>query len=50
MPCKECENGKVKWGESGECKYDSIAECEAANKDYYEKTTNMVEQSRIIEI
>ena len=43
MPCKECENGKVKWGESGECKYDSIAECEAANKDYYEKTTNIVE-------
>tara|TARA_R100000781_G_scaffold111497_1_gene77953 strand:+ start:38 stop:751 length:714 start_codon:yes stop_codon:yes gene_type:complete len=43
MPCKECENGKVKWGESGECQYDSIAECEAANKDYYEKTTNIVE-------
>ena len=43
MPCKECENGKVKWGESGECQYDSIAECEAANKDYYEKTTSIVE-------
>ena len=43
MPCEECENGKVKWGNSGECKYDSIAECEAANKDYYEKTTSIVE-------
>jgi len=43
MPCKECKDGKVKWGESGECKYDSIAECEAANKDYYEKTTSIVE-------
>jgi len=45
MPCKECTEGKVKWGESGECKYDSIAECEAANKDYYEnlKTTSIVE-------
>ena len=43
MPCEECENGKVKWGESGECQYDSIAECEAANKDYYEKTTSIVE-------
>tara|TARA_R100001463_G_scaffold14501_1_gene38066 strand:- start:1731 stop:2444 length:714 start_codon:yes stop_codon:yes gene_type:complete len=43
MPCKECENGKVKWGDSGECQYDSIAECEAANKDYYEKTTSIVE-------
>jgi len=45
MPCKECKEGKVKWGESGECEYDSIAECEAANKDYYEnlKTTSIVE-------
>ena len=43
MPCKECENGKVKWGETGECQYDSVAECEAANKDYYEKTTSIVE-------
>jgi len=43
MPCKECENGKVKWGNSGSCEYDSIAECEAANKDYYEKTTSIKE-------
>lgn len=43
MPCEECENGKVKWGKTGECQYDSIAECEAANKDYYEKTTSIVE-------
>jgi hypothetical protein len=43
MPCKECENGKVKWGETGSCEYDSIAECEAANKDYYQKTTSIVE-------
>ena len=43
MPCEECENGKVKWGKTGECQYDSIAECEAANKDYYDKTTSIVE-------
>jgi len=43
MPCEECENGKVKWGKTGDCEYDSIAECEAANKDYYEKTTSIVE-------
>jgi|TARA_B100001094_G_C18188690_1_gene805595 hypothetical protein len=42
-PCEECENGKVKWGKTGSCEYDSIAECEAANKDYYEKTTSIVE-------
>ena len=45
MPCEKCENGKVKWGKTGECQYDSIAECEEANKDYYEemKTTSIVE-------
>ena len=43
MPCEECENGKVKWGKTGECQYDSIAECEEANKEYYEKTTSIVE-------
>ena len=42
-PCEECENGKVKWGKTGDCQYDSIAECEEANKDYYEKTTSIVE-------
>jgi hypothetical protein len=45
MPCKKCKDGKVKWGNTGECKYDTIAECEEANKDYYEnlKTTKIVE-------
>mgnify|MGYP003631235435 FL=1 len=45
MPCEECLNGKYKWGESGECKYDSVSECEADNKDYYEdvKPTSIVE-------
>ena len=45
MPCKQCKDGKVKWGNTGECKYDTIAECEEANKDYYEdmKETKIVE-------
>ena len=43
MPCEECENGKYKWGKTGECTYDSVAECEEANKDYSEKTTSIVE-------
>ena len=43
MPCEQCENGKYKWGKTGSCTYDSIAECEEANKDYYEKTTSIVE-------
>jgi hypothetical protein len=45
MPCKKCKDGKWKWGNTGECKYDSKEACENANKDYYEdlKTTKIVE-------
>lgn len=34
MPCNKCENDKWRWGESGECQYDTLAECETANADY----------------
>jgi len=34
MPCIKCEDGNWRWGESGECKYDSLASCEADNVDY----------------
>tara|TARA_R110002153_G_scaffold7648_6_gene34212 strand:- start:329 stop:886 length:558 start_codon:yes stop_codon:yes gene_type:complete len=39
MPCEECENGKVKWGKTGSCKYETKADCESDNKDYYKKNT-----------
>ena len=32
MPCKPCVNGKWKWGETGNCVYDSKAACERANE------------------
>ncbi len=37
MPCTKCENGKYKWGKTGECKYDSKESCEKANKKNYNK-------------
>ena len=37
MPCTKCENGKYKWGKTGECKYDSKEACEKANKKKYNK-------------
>ena len=45
MPCTKCDNGKWKWGENGECKYDSKAACEKANPKHYKnlKTTKIVE-------
>ena len=42
MPCEECENGKYKWGKTGSCTYDSVAECEEANKDYYTSIVELV--------
>ena len=33
MPAEECKNGMWKWGETGECKYESQAEAEEDNKD-----------------
>jgi hypothetical protein len=46
MPCKKCKDGKYKWGNTGECKYDTLEECESANASYYQqdlKTTKIVE-------
>ena len=33
MPCKECDNGKYKWGD-GDCQYDTLQECEKAHDTY----------------
>ena len=44
MPCTKCEEGKYKWGETGNCQYDTLQECEDANSTYEEmKTTSIVE-------
>ena len=39
MPCYECENKKWRFGETGNCQYDSKSECETANKEYYAEET-----------
>ena len=39
MPCEECENGKYKWGETGECEYETLEDCQLANQgEYLEET------------
>jgi DNA repair exonuclease SbcCD ATPase subunit len=37
MPCTKCEDGKYKWGKTGECKYNSKESCENANPKKYNK-------------
>jgi hypothetical protein len=44
MPCEQCEDGKYKWGKTGSCEYDTLAECEKANKDYYENKTTEIRE------
>jgi len=34
MPAEECNNGLWKWGETGECKYETQEEAEEDNEDY----------------
>ena len=39
MPCEECENGKYKWGQTGECEYETLEDCQLANQgEYLEET------------
>ena len=42
MPAEECNNGKWKWGETGECEYDSQEEAEKDNEDYNETEEMMM--------
>ena len=37
MPCKQCKDGKYKWGNTGECKYATKEECDKANPKKYNK-------------
>ena len=37
MPCKKCKDGKFKYGNTGECKYDTKEECDKANPNKYNK-------------
>ena len=37
MPCKKCKDGKYKYGNTGECKYDTKEECDKANPNKYNK-------------
>jgi len=34
MPCTKCEEGKYKWGKTGECEYPTKEACESANHKY----------------
>jgi len=35
MPCEKCEEGKYKWGETGDCMYETLEDCQLANQGEY---------------
>ena len=39
MPCEQCEEGLYKWGETGECLYETLEDCQLANQDTYLEET-----------
>ena len=58
-PAKECENGKWKWGDTGECIYESDQDAINENEDYeenkekiniWDKKYNEIMEKRIINI
>ena len=32
MPCYKCSNGKYKYGKRGNCQFDTLSACEAAER------------------
>ena len=39
MPCEQCEEGLYKWGETGECLYETLEDCQLANQEEYLEET-----------
>lgn len=37
MPCYKCSNGKYKYGKRGNCQFDTLGACEAAERAIYAK-------------
>tara|TARA_R110000824_G_scaffold84083_3_gene209964 strand:+ start:1345 stop:1722 length:378 start_codon:yes stop_codon:yes gene_type:complete len=35
MPCEQCEEGLYRWGETGECLYETLEDCQLDNQDAY---------------
>ena len=33
MPCEQCEEGKYRFGETGECLYETLEDCQLANDE-----------------
>jgi hypothetical protein len=40
MPCYKCSNGKYKYGKRGNCQFDTLAACQAAERAIHAREEN----------
>jgi len=40
MPCYKCSNGKYKYGLKGNCQFDTLAACQAAERAIHAREEN----------
>ena len=51
MPAEQCDNGKWKWGETGECIYETQEEAEKDNEDDNEYSETLeIDRRHIISV
>ena len=46
MPCYKCSNGKYKYGQRGNCQFDTLESCQAAERAIHARENNK-EQSMV---
>ena len=40
MPCYKCSNGKYKYGQRGNCQFDTLESCQAAERAIHARENN----------
>jgi len=44
MPCYKCSNGKYKYGEKGDCQFDTLGSCKAAERAIYARKRKLTNE------
>jgi len=49
MPCYKCSNGKYKYGQEGNCQFDTLGSCEAAERAIYARKRRLTNELQTYE-
>lgn len=47
MPCYRCSNGKYKYGLRGNCQFDTLASCEAAERAIHARENDKMDDGNM---